>query len=118
MNQPEIEVLPDAQSLAEEAARRFVAAAQENIALAGRFSVGLSGGSTPKAMFELLAREPFRAMVDWPKVEIFFVDERCVPPDHPDSNYRMVHEALLSKVPIPKGNIYRMSGEMDPNEAA
>jgi 6-phosphogluconolactonase len=82
------------------------------------FSLALSGGSTPKVMFELLASNAYQPRVDWAKVQIFFADERCVPPDHKDSNYRMAHETLLSKVPIPGDNVYRMAGELDPNEAA
>jgi 6-phosphogluconolactonase len=118
MIQPEIKVQPDPKAAAQEAAERIVRAADENIALADRFTLGLSGGSTPKMLFELLASEPYRSQIDWPKVEIFFVDERCVPPDHADSNFRMAHEALLSKVPITPANVHRMRGEIDPNEAA
>jgi 6-phosphogluconolactonase len=69
-------------------------------------------------MYELLAAEPLRSRVDWTHVHAFFGDERCVPPDHKDSNYRMANEALLSKVPIPGDNVYRMRGETDPQEAA
>jgi len=115
---PNIQVLPDPAALAEAAAQRVAAAAREAIALADHFSIGLSGGSTPKVLYQLLASEPQRSQIDWPKVELFFVDERCVPPDHPDSNYRMVNETLLSQAPIPRDNVYRMRGEIDPNEAA
>src|SRR5439155_26758217 len=118
MNQPLIKVLPDAAAVAEEAARQIVASAQEAIALADRFTIALSGGSTPKALYQLLAAEPMRSAIDWAKVEVFFGDERCVPPDHPESNSRMSRETLLSKVPIPGDNIYRMRGEIDPQEAA
>lgn len=118
MATPEIKVLPDPPAVAREAAERIVRIAQESIALDGRFSIALSGGSTPKMLFELLATEPYRSRIDWTKVEIFFGDERCVPPDHRESNYRMAREALLSKVPIPGDNVYRMRGEIDPQEAA
>jgi 6-phosphogluconolactonase len=118
MTQPEIKVLPDPQALATEAAARVARAAREHIALAGRFSIGLSGGSTPRAMFELMAAGASDLGIDWPKVQVFFVDERCVPPDHVQSNYRMARETLLSRVPIPGDNIHRMRGEIDPNEAA
>ena len=118
MTGPEIKVLPDPASVAREAAERFVRLAREAIADHGRFSVALAGGSTPKAMYELLAAEPLRSQVDWARVLAFFGDERCVPPDHKDSNYRMAEQALLTKVPIPGDNVYRMRGEIDPNEAA
>jgi 6-phosphogluconolactonase len=118
MTGPEIKVLPDPASVAREAAERFVRLAREAIADHGRFSVALAGGSTPKAMYELLAAEPLRSQVDWARVLAFFGDERCVPPDHKDSNYRMAEQALLTKVPIPGDNVYRMRGETDPNGAA
>jgi len=118
MNQPAIQVLPDAAALAHAAAERFALAASDAIARSGQFCVALSGGSTPKAMHDILAADPFKSQIDWPKVQIFFGDERCVPPDHPESNYRMARETLLSKVPIPGDNVYRMRGEIDPNEAA
>src|SRR5687768_10373018 len=104
MTQPprhEIKILPDPAAVAAEAAERVVRAADEAITLSGRFRIGLSGGSTPKALFQLLASEPYRARIDWTNVEVFFADERCVPPDHADSNYRMARETLLSKVAIP-----------------
>jgi 6-phosphogluconolactonase len=117
--QPEIKVLPDPAAIATEAAERIGRAAEEAIALSGRFRIGLSGGSTPKALFQLLASDAYRDRIDWSNVEVFFADERCVPPEHPDSNYRMARETLLSKVPVPGDNVYRMRGEVDlPNEAA
>jgi 6-phosphogluconolactonase len=115
---PEIKVLPDAAEIALEAAERVVAAAGRAAEEGRAFSIALSGGSTPKALFELLASGAYRSRVDWPRVEVFFGDERTVPPDHKDSNYRMAREALLSKVPIPGDNVYRMAGERDPNTAA
>lgn len=118
MTNPEIKVLADPPAVAREVAKRIVRMAEESIALDSRFSIALSGGSTPKMLYELLASEPYRARIDWTKVEILFGDERCVPPDHPESNFRMAQEALLSKVPIPGDNIYRMHGEIDPQEAA
>lgn len=118
MIHPEIQVLPDPAAVAAEAAERVVRAADEAIALAGRFSFVLAGGSTPKALYELLSSEPYRGRIDWANVEVYFGDERTVPPDHLDSNYRMAREAMLSKVPIPDDNVYRMRGEIDPDEAA
>jgi 6-phosphogluconolactonase len=116
--QPEIKVLPDAAAVAAEAAERVVAAADEAVVLAGRLSVALAGGSTPKALYELLAGDNYRDRIDWPNVHVFFGDERTVPPDHKDSNYRMAVEALLSKVPIPAAQVHRMRGEIDPEQAA
>jgi 6-phosphogluconolactonase len=118
MNTPEIKVLPTPLDVARAAADRVVRDGEEAIALAGRFSLALSGGSTPRLLYEMLAREPHAPRLDWTKVEVFFADERCVPADHPDSNYRMSREALLSKVPIPGDNVDRIRGEIDPREAA
>ena len=117
MIQPEIKVFPDTCAIAIEAAERVARAAEEAIALSDRFTLGLAGGSTPKVLYEVLA-EGYRGSIDWARVEVFFGDERCVPPEHEQSNYRMAREALLSKVPIPGDNIYRMRGEIDPEEAA
>jgi 6-phosphogluconolactonase len=115
---PEIKVLPDPAAVAAEAAERIVRAADEAIALSGRFRIGLSGGSTPKLLFQLLASDAYRDRIDWSNVEVFFADERCVPPDHDESNYRMARETLLTKVKIPGDNVYRMRGELEPpNEA-
>jgi hypothetical protein len=111
-------VYPDAASLARAAAEHFVTLATAAIATRGRFVVALSGGSTPKATYALLATEEFAARVDWPHVHVFWGDERCVPPDHPDSNYHMARETLLDKVPIPADNIHRIRGELEPNQAA
>ena len=118
MTTPEIKVVPDATALAAEGAQRWLKLSGEAIADRGRFSVALSGGHTPGAMFKLLAQEPYRSQVAWEKVEIFFGDERCVPPDSSDSNYRMASESLLRKVPVPGDNVYRIRGEIDPNAAA
>lgn len=116
--QPSIQVLPTPQAVAEAAARRVVEAAQRALDAKETFTVALAGGSTPKAAYELLAREPLRSQIDWARVEVFFGDERCVPPESADSNYRMAHDALLAHVPIPGDNVYRMHGESDPNQAA
>src|SRR6185503_11485579 len=86
----------------------------------GRFAVALSGGSTPKAIFGLLDADEATGhnKVSWDKVQVFFGDERHVPPDHPDSNYRMASEALLSKVPIPPANVHRIRAELEAEAAA
>ena len=80
----------------------------------GHFSMVLSGGSTPRKLYEMLATVPYRDRMPWQQTHIFWGDERCVPPDHSDSNYAMASQALLSKVPIPAENIHRMMGETDP----
>jgi 6-phosphogluconolactonase len=114
----EFRVYPDADSLARAAAEHFITLAAEAIAAPGRFAVALAGGSTPQATYALLATAVFAARVDWSRVHVFWGDERCVPPDHPDSNYRMAHEALLDKIPIPAENVHRIQGERPPNMAA
>jgi len=106
--------------LARAAAVEFLRAARHAIAATGRFTVALSGGSTPKAVFTLLAQDHVTGAnsLRWDKVQIFFGDERHVPPDHADSNYRMANESLLSKVPIPVENIHRIEGELNAADAA
>ena len=81
------------------------------------FSIALSGGSTPKLLFQTLAAR-HRDSVDWGKVSLFWVDERCVPPDDPESNYRMTRDVLLEKIALPPGNVYRIRGEEDPDSEA
>ena len=108
-------VKEDPQQLAEAAARDFATKAQAAIAERGRFSVALAGGSTPEATYEILARD-YADGLDWSKVHVFFGDERTVPPDHEDSNYRMAQLTLLSRVPV--GSVHRMRGELPPTEAA
>lgn len=105
----------DKQGLAGAAARDFADRAAEAIERFGRFAVALAGGSTPKATYELLARDSAEEL-DWANVHVFFGDERTVPPDHEDSNYRMAREALLDHVPV--GSVHRMRGELPPEEAA
>jgi 6-phosphogluconolactonase len=102
----ELIILPDPTALAEEAARRFVALAQAAVADHGRFTVALSGGSTPRAMYQRLGQPPLSESVDWANVHVFWGDERMVPPDDIESSYRMARETLLAHVPIPAANIY------------
>jgi 6-phosphogluconolactonase len=110
---PNLQVFAGASDVARAAALRFIEIAQESIAAHGRFSVALAGGSTPKRIYELLAGEELSDQLDWSKVHIFFGDERCVPPDDAESNYRMANEALLSRVSLPEQNVHRMRGEGD-----
>ncbi len=84
----------------------------------GIFTIALSGGSTPKLLFALLAQEPYSKKIDWSKVHLYWGDERCVAPNHADSNYKMTNEQLLSKVAIPTENIHRVFGESNPEEEA
>lgn len=106
------------EQLALAAAERFVKYAGELRGATERFSIALAGGNTPRRVYELLATERFRDRVDWSQVHLFFGDERCVPPEHPDSNYSMVYEALISKVPIPAKNVHRIIGEGNAKENA
>jgi 6-phosphogluconolactonase len=103
------------EELAEAAARAFVARAEGAISGRGRFAVALAGGSTPEATYRVLSRD-YADKLDWGRVHVFFGDERAVPPEHEDSNYRMARETLLSRVPV--GSVHRMRGELSPGEAA
>jgi len=112
-----IRVAPDVAALARQAADTIQDVASTAISQTGRFSIALSGGSTPKTLFELLAAE-YGQKIDWANSHIFWSDERCVPPDDADSNYKMAHETLLDHIPLPASNIYRIKGELDPVEGA
>jgi 6-phosphogluconolactonase len=112
-----VRVLADPIEVAHAAAESFVSAAQAVLADRPRFSVALSGGSTPRATYETLATQ-FATRVRWPSVEVFFGDERCVPPGHHDSNYGMARTALLDHVPLGADRVHRMLGERQPEEAA
>ena len=113
-----IDVFPDKDALVRAAADLFVSLAREVIGARGRFSVALSGGGTPKPVYELLATKPYADDIDWGRVHVGWGDERCVPPDDERSNFRMAKLALLDKVPIPPANIHRIKGELPPAEAA
>jgi 6-phosphogluconolactonase len=115
---PEIEIVPDTAALAQRAAEQFSGLAGYAIHKRGRFVVALSGGSSPKLMNTLLAAPPFADKINWPKVFVFWGDERCVGPEHADSNYRMARETLLEHVSIPDANIHRVHGELAPEHAA
>lgn len=94
----------------------FVESAAEAIRSRGVFTTALSGGSTPGSLYALLAQR--QDEIDWARTQIFFSDERCVPPDDTQSNYRMIRETLLDKAPISPQNVHRMKGEMEPKAAA
>jgi 6-phosphogluconolactonase len=107
-------VLPDLEALSRAAAQRFSALAQAH----DPFSVALSGGGTPRRLYETLAAPPFCEHIPWERVHVFWGDERCVPPDDAGSNYRMARETLLDRVPLPAGNVHRIRGELGPEAAA
>src|ERR1700752_629124 len=115
---PEIVVVDDAAALADTAARAILDIAVEAVKARRRFMVALAGGLTPRTTYERLASVPLRDQMPWDATWAFFGDERGVPPDHPDSNYRMANAALLSKVPIPAAQVARIRGEADDAEAA
>jgi 6-phosphogluconolactonase len=118
MDQPGIRILADTEALSRAAAEEWVRLADEAVRIRGRFTVALSGGSTPRALYRLLAAETggFRTRMPWRQTHFFWGDERHVPPDHPDSNYRLAAEAMLSRVPVPPGNLHRIPAET-PNAA-
>jgi 6-phosphogluconolactonase len=113
-------VEPDTTALARRAAKYFFEMANEAVEAYGRARIAISGGSTPRAAFALLAdpAEPWRSRMPWDKLDVYWVDERLVPPDNADSNYRMTREALLDHVPLHPSQIHRMEGELDPEAAA
>jgi 6-phosphogluconolactonase len=114
----DILVFPDLAELTRQAAVRFVSLAAEAVAARGRFTVALSGGGTPTGLYRLLAEAPYRDELPWPHTHLFWGDERCVPPDHPESNYRQAQDTFIGRVPIPAANVHRILGELDPDAAA
>ena len=110
---PQLEILKDP----DEVAKVFAAYLVQLIANGTQCNLALSGGSTPKILFDHLASE-YGGSIDWPKVQLYWGDERCVPPEHEESNYRMTVEHLISRIEIPSGNIHRVRGEDDPETEA
>jgi len=108
-----VQVFDDAESVARAAAEEFVRASAEAVGERGAFSVALSGGTTPRRVYELLASDEYRERAEWPNAHVFFCDERTVPPDHADSTYRMARAALLSRVNVPAENVHRIEGVGD-----
>lgn len=110
----------DNAALAQRAAQQFVEVSEQAAAARGRARIAISGGSTPKAAFQLLADpgQPWFKRMPWDKLDLFWVDERTVPPDHPESNYRMTKEAMLDHVPLKAEQVHRMEGEVEPEAAA
>jgi len=114
----EIRVLPDPPEAARAAALELADAASDAVSDRGIFRLALSGGSTPRNLYETLAKPPFSRRIDWVKARVFFVDERCVPPGHERSNYRLAKKHLLDPARISRRNVFRMRGEEDPRRAA
>ncbi len=113
-----IDILPDETALYRAGAERFVALAAEAIAARGAFHVALAGGSTPKGLYALLATAEFAPRLDWSRVHLYFGDERMVPPQHEQSNYRMVRESLLDHLATAPAAVHRIAGELEPQQAA
>ena len=115
----EFQVFPDNAELTHSAADYFLHHASRAIQTGGQVTIALAGGSTPKALYSLLATPPYQEQLDWGKVHMFWGDERHVPPDHQESNFRMAQHAMLSRLPIPATQIHRMEGDRsDAQEAA
>jgi 6-phosphogluconolactonase len=114
----QIAVYPNTNTLSQQAAQLIVRLANESIVTRGRLSIALSGGSTPRTLYGLLGSEAYRDQIDWSKVDIFWSDERCVPPDSPDSNYFMAQEVLLSHLPLFPEQVHRMPADKPDHDAA
>ena len=115
---PNLEVFPDHEKLIRAAAEHVIELIDRGIGEDGKAAIALPGGSTPRPLYNLLATKAYSQRIDWLKVHVFWGDERCVPPDSPESNYRIAREALLDVVPIPASNVHRIYGEKDPEKAA
>ena len=115
---PDVRVYQDAESLGLAAATLFSDTAREAITRRGLCLVCLSGGRTPGRTYSALSKSPQRDLVEWPRLHFFWGDERCVPPEDLNSNYRMARELLLGKVPVPPQNIHRIRTELEPELAA
>ena len=113
-----IEVAESADALSHAVAEQFVRLTTDAVQTRGRCTVALSGGSSPRGVYQLLGAPAFRTRVRWNEIHFFWGDERHVPPDHPDSNYRMAVEAMLSRVPIPPANVHRVRSELPDAERA
>ncbi len=115
---PELHVLPTPEEAAQECAAFVADLAEERVTSHGRFTIALSGGATPRRLYQLLAAQPYAERMAWNQWHVFWGDERCVPPDHDDSNYLMAKVAWLDHVPLPPERVHRMRGEDAPEKAA
>ncbi len=113
-----VEVLKNSCELAKRGAELFTAEAAAAIASRGEFSVALSGGSTSLPLYSLLATDEYFCRIDWTRIHFFWADERCVPPDHPDSNFNATFASLLSKLQVNASHFHRIPGELPPDQAA
>jgi 6-phosphogluconolactonase len=124
--QPDVRIFDDLELLSRAAAELFIEDSKQAVSRRGRFLVVLSGGSTPMELYKLLAQSPYREQMDWMRVHVFWGDERCVPMEDPENNYRQARDVLLNQVSIPKENIHRvlsdastwLSTSLEPVEAA
>ena len=115
--QREVQVYPDLEALSWAAAKVLVEMIYEAVGRRGQCGLALSGGRTPRRLYELLGSD-YAKEIPWDRVHLFWSDERCVPPDHPDSNYRLAHEALIAYAPISSKNVHRVPAELGPRRAA
>jgi len=113
-----LRIFDNFEQLSHAAAENFAGLIEKRKTVHDRFSVALSGGSTPERLYEILAEEPYKQGIPWQKIDLFWVDERCVNPDHDESNYGLVKELLLRRIEIPEENIHRIKGELSPEIAA
>ncbi len=115
---PDLRIFKDLNELSTAAADLFVESARRAVQERGRFLTALSGGSTPMNLYRLLAREPGRSKINWPRTHIFWGDERCVPPDDPENSYGQARQAFLDSVAIPDENVHRVASDLEPAAAA
>jgi 6-phosphogluconolactonase len=115
---PQARVFQDIEVLSRAAAEFLVSLARQNSASKGGFTIVLSGGSTPKRLYTLLGSSPYRDILPWRQMHFFWADERCVPKDRPESNFKLAVDAFLSSVAVPEENIHRIKGEEGPERAA
>jgi 6-phosphogluconolactonase len=113
-----IKILPDLEAVSLHTASIIINLSAKSIASHGRFAAAIPGGSTPQKLFELLASEEYKNKIDWSRVHFFWTDERCVPKEDEESNYRLAFDLVLSKIPIPPENIHRIKGELPPEKAS
>ncbi len=118
MHHTGLEVYANASALCQAAANRLMELAEDAITDQGEFHIALAGGSTPRMLYSLLALPPYKEGINWQQFHVYFGDERCVAPDHDDSNFKMASDTLLSHVPIPETHIHRIPAELDDHDAA
>ena len=111
---PEIQRYPDLEELGKAVAEFISDLSRKCVEERGVFTIVLSGGKTPRSLYRYLAQPRFDAVMPWPHTQLFWGDERCVQPDHPDSNFAMASDSLISKVPVPTRNVHRMPAELRP----